>query len=163
MSPPFWSTCKWSLKAVYALLFSCVLLLASLCTAADQTSCPSLSPRVCSNSYPLSWWYYPIISPSADPFSFCPQSFLASGYFPMSSLFIKYWSDQSIGASASASILPVSIQGWFPLGLTGLISMLSKGLLRVFSSATIWKHQFFSIRPSLQSSSHIHTWPLEKP
>ena len=70
---------------------------------------------------------------------------------------------QSIGASVSASVLPVNIQGWLLLGLTGLISMLSKGLSTVFSSTTIWKHQFFGVQPSLGSNSHIHTWLLEKP
>ena len=92
--------------------------------------CPSLSPTVCSNSCPLSWWYHPIISSSVVPFS-CPQSFLASGSFPISLLFIS--DGQSIGASASASVLPVNIQGLFPLGLTGSISLQSKGLTRVFS------------------------------
>ena len=70
---------------------------------------------------------------------------------------------QSIGASASASVFPMNIQGWFPLGWTGLIFLLSKGLSRVFSNTTVWKHQFFSSRPFLWSSSHIHTWLLEKP
>ena len=86
------------------------------------------------------------------PFSSCPQPFPASGSFPMSCLFAS--SGQSIGASASASVLPKNIQGWFPLGLTGLISLLSKGLLRAFSSTTIWKHQSFSAQPSLWSKSH---------
>ena len=93
--------------------------------------CPSSSPRVCSNSCPLSQWYHPIISFSVAPFSSFPQSFLASGSFPMSQLFTS--GCQSIGTSASALVLPVNIQGWFPLGLTGLISLLSRGLLRVFS------------------------------
>ena len=91
----------------------------------------------------------------------CLQSFPTSGSFPMSQLFTS--GGQSIGASASASVLPVSIQGWFPLGWTGLISLLSKGLSRVFSSTTIWKHQFFDIQPSLWSNSHICTWLLEIP
>ena len=88
--------------------------------------CPSLSPRTCSNSCPLSWLCYLNISSSATLFSFCLQSFPASGSFPMSGLFS--WGDQSI--RASSSILPVNVQGWFPLGLTGLISLLSKELLR---------------------------------
>ena len=92
---------------------------------------PSPSPGACSNSYPLSQWCYPIISSSVAPFSSCPQSFPASGSFPISWLFA--WGAQSIGASASASVLPVTIQGWFPLGLTGLISLPSKGLSRIFS------------------------------
>ena len=100
--------------------------------------CPSLSSRVCSNSCPLSQWCYLTISFSAAPFSFCLQSFPASGSFPMSQFFTS--NGQSIGASASASVLPMNIQGWFPLGLTGLISLQSKGLSRVFSSAKISKH-----------------------
>ena len=91
----------------------------------------------------------------------CPQYFPASGSFPMSWFFAS--GGQSIGASASASVLPMNIQGWFPLGLTGLISLLSKGLLRVFSSTTFWRHQFFNTQPFLWSNSHIHTWLLERP
>ena len=106
--------------------------------------CPSLSPGVCSNSCPLSRWCHPTISSSVTPFSSCPQCFPASGSFPMSQLFA--WGGHSIGASASASVLPMNIQGWFPLGFTGLI-LLSKGLSRVFSSTTFWKRQFFSVVP----------------
>ena len=97
--------------------------------------CPSLSPRVCWNSCPLSQWYPLTISSSVVLFSSCPQSFPASGSFPMSWCFAS--TGQSVGASASASVLPMNIQGWFPLGLTGLISLLSKGLSRVFSSITV--------------------------
>ena len=104
--------------------------------------CPSLSPRVSPNSSPLSWWCHPTISTSVVPFSSYPQSFPASGSFPMSQVFAS--GGQSIGASASASALLMNIQGWFPWGWTGLISLLSKGLSRVFSSATVQKHQFFS-------------------
>ena len=100
-------------------------------------------------------------SSSATPFSFCLQPFPASGSFPVSWLFTS--GGQSIGTSASASILPMNIQGWFPLGLSGLICLLSKGISRVFSNITIWKHQFFGTQPSLWSNSHICTWPLEKP
>ena len=91
-----------------------------------RLSCPSLSPRVFSNSCPLSWWCHPTISSSVGPFSSCPQSFPASGSFPISQLFTP--GGQSIGASASASVLPMNIQGEFPLGWTGLISLQSKGL-----------------------------------
>jgi len=105
--------------------------------------CPSLSPRACSNSCPLSWWCHPTISSSVTPFSSCPQSFSASGSFPMSWLSIS--GGQSIGVSASASVLPMNIQGWFPLGLTGLILLLSKGPSKVFSSTTVRKHQFFRL------------------
>ena len=116
--------------------------------------CPSPSPRVCSNSCPLSQWYHPTISSFIIPFSSCPQSFPASGSFQMSQLFAS--GGQSIGVSVSASVLLVNIQGWFPLGLTGLISPQSKEHSRVFSSTTIWNHQFFGTQPSLWSSSHIH-------
>ena len=122
---------------------------------------PLLSPWVCSNSYPLSRWCHPTISSSVTSFFSCPQSFPASRFFPMS------WPLTSGGQSsrllASASVLPMNVQGWFPLGLTGLISLQSKRLTRVFSSITIWKHQFFSAQSSLRSNSHILTWLLEKP
>ena len=104
--------------------------------------CPSLSPGECSNSCPLSWWCHPTISSSVIPFSSCLQSFPASRSFPMSWLFAS--GGQSIGATASASVLPMDIQDWFPLGWTGVISLWSKGLSRVFSSTTVQRHQFFS-------------------
>ena len=122
--------------------------------------CPSPSPRACSNSCPLSQWCHPNISSSVTPFTSCLQSFLLSVSFPMSQFFASGY--QSIGASASASVLPMNIQDWFCLGLTGLISLQSKGLSRVFPSTTVRKHQFFGGQPSLWSSSHIHTWILEK-
>ena len=122
--------------------------------------CLSLSPWVCSNLCPLSQWCHQPISSSVTPFSSCPQSFPASGSFPMSQLFAS--GGQSIAAAAS-SVLPMNIQGWFPLGLTGLISFLSKGLSRVFSNTTVQKHQFFSIQASLWSRSYNHAWLLEKP
>ena len=99
--------------------------------------CPSLSPRICSNSWPSSWWCHPIISSSVVPFSSCLQSFQASGSFQMSQLFAS--GGQSIRASALASVLPMNVQGWFPLGLSGLISLQSKGLSRVFSITTVQK------------------------
>ena len=102
---------------------------------------PSLSSGVCSNSCLLSHWCYLNISSSATLFSFCLQSFPASGPFPVSYLFTS--GGQSIGGSASTSVIPMNIQGWFPLGLTSLISFLSKGLSRVFSNTTVQKHQFF--------------------
>ena len=117
--------------------------------------------RVCSDPCPLSGWCHPTISSSVVPFSSCLQSFQASGSFKISQLFTS--GGQNIRASASASVLPMNIQGWFLLGLTGLISLLFKGLSRVFSSTTIQKHQFFSAQPSLWFNSHIHTWLLEKP
>ena len=100
-----------------------------------------------------------IISSSTGLFSFCLQSFPTSGSVPMSQLFVS--GAQSIGASAS--VLPMNIQGWFPLGLTGLISLLSKGLSRVFSCTTLRKHQFFGTQPTLWSNSHIYSWLMEKP
>ena len=120
----------------------------------------SLSPRACSNSCPLSWRCHLTISFSIIPFS-CPQSFPASGSFLVSQLFTS--GGQSIGASASASVLPMNLQSWFPLGLIAWISLLAKRLSRVFSSSTVWKHQFFGTQPSLWSNSLIHTWLLEKP
>ena len=119
--------------------------------------CPSLSLRICSDSRPLSQWCYPTISSSAAS-SFCLQSFPTSGSFPLSQLLAS--GGQSTGASASASALPMKTQGWFPLGFTNLIFLKSKGLSRVFSSITVWKHQFFSAQPSLWINAHIHTWPL---
>ena len=105
--------------------------------------CPSLSPGIYSNSCPLNEWCYPTISSSVVPFSSGLQFFPTSESFPMSQLFA------SVGQRiwASASVLPVTIQGWFPLGLTGLISLLSKGLSRVFASITVWKHPFFGASP----------------
>ena len=97
---------------------------------------------ICSNSYPLNRWCYLNISTSSTPFSSCPQSFLASGSFSMNRLFAS--GSPSIGASTSASVLTMNIQGWFPLGKTGLISLPSKGLSKVFSSTTVRRHQFFS-------------------
>ena len=119
---------------------------------------PSPSPTACLNSWQLSWWCHPI---SVIPFSFCPKSFPSSGSFLMSQFFTS--GDQSIGVSAGAwastLVLPINIQVWFPLELTGLISLQSKG---VFSNTTVQKHQFFSAQPSLWSKSDIHTWLLEK-
>ena len=125
--------------------------------------CPSLSPGVCWNSCPLShelWWCYLTISSSIFPFS-CPQSCPASRSFPMSQLLAS--GCQSIGASASASVLPMNFKGWFPLRLTGLISLQSKGLSGVFSNTTVQKHQFFNAQCSSWPNSHIHALLLEKP
>ena len=137
--------------------------------------CPSPTPGACSSSCSLSQWCYLTILSSVIPFFSCPQFFPASGSFPMSWLFAS--GGQNIGASAS--ILPINIKGWFPLGWTGWMSLLSNGLSRVFSSTTVQQHQFFSTLPSLWSNSHIHnccysklaqiqwlklpTWLLEKP
>ena len=129
-------------------------------TAACQASCPSPTPVVYSNSCPLSQWCHPTISSSVIPFSSYPQSFPPSGPFQMSQLFTL--GGQSIGVSALTSVLPMNTQDWSPLEWTGWISLQSKGLSKVFSNTTVQKHQFFSTQPSSQSTSHIHTWPLEK-
>ena len=122
--------------------------------------CPSPSPRACSNSCPSCGWCHPTISSSVVPFSSCLQSFPASGSFPVSQVFASR--GQSVEASASALVLPMNIQDWFPLGWTGWISLQSKGLSRVFSSTTVWKHQFLGAQPSWWSNSHIHMWSLKK-
>ena len=140
----------------------------------SRLPCPSPTPRVHSDSCPLSRWCHPATSPSVIPFSSCLQSFPASESFPVSQFFAS--GDQSIGVSVS--VLPMNIQDWFPLRLTGLTSLQSKGLSRVFSNTTVQKHQFkkkklknktkqkhqfFSTQFSLWSDSHINTWLLEKP
>ena len=117
---------------------------------------PSSTPRVYSDSCPSSRWYHPTISSSVIPFSSCLQSFPASGSFPMSQLFVS--GGQSIGVSASTSVLPMNTQDWSPLEWTGWISLQSKGLSRVFSNTTAQKHQFFGAQLSLLFNSHIHTW-----
>ena len=130
-------------------------------TAARQAS-PSLTISRSSPKFsPLHWCWHQPFHPSDALFSFCPQSFPASGTFPMSQLFAS--DDQNTGASASASVLPMSIQGWLPLRLTGLISLLSKRLLGVFFSTTVQRHQCFGALPSLWSSSHNCMWPLGRP
>ena len=144
--------------------FSCSVVSDSLQPHESQhtrPSCPSPTPRIYPNSCPSSWWCHPAISSSVVPFSSCPQSLPASGSFPMNQLFTS--GGQSIGVSASASVLPMNTQDWSPLGWTGWISLQSKGLSRVFSNTTVQKHQFFRAQLSSQSNSHIHTWPLEKP
>ena len=122
--------------------------------------CPSPTPEVCSNSYLFSWWCHPTISSSVILFSSL-QSFPALRSFPMSQFFTS--DGQSIGVLASESVLPINIQSWFPLGLTGLNSLLSKGLSRAFCNTTIWKSQFVSTQPSLWSNSYICIWLLEEP
>ena len=130
----------------------------SLCPASFCTLRPNL-PVIPGVSWlpTLSQWCHPNIASSVTLFSSCPQSFPASGAFPMSHLFVS--GGQSVGASTS--VLPMNIHSWYPLRLTDLISLLSRGLSRVFSNIIIWKHQFFGTQPSLWSSSHIRTWLLE--
>ena len=135
----------WIFLVIRALLFSCSVVSNSLQHHGLQHArlpCPSPSPKTCSNLSPLSQWCHPTVLPSVVPFSSCLQSFQAPWSFPVSWLFTS--GGQSIGASASASVLPTNIHDWFPLGLTGLISLQSKGLSRVFSNTTLQKHQFFS-------------------
>ena len=123
--------------------------------------CPSPTSGVHPNPCPSSKWCHPAISSSVAPFSSCPQSFPASGSFQMSQLFAS--GDQSIGVSASTSVLPMKAQDWSPLEWTGWISLQSKGLSRVFSNTTVQKHLVFGAQLSSQSNFHIHAWPLEKP
>ena len=135
----------------------------TLCDLMDylmDSTITSLSLRVCSNSCPLSQWCYPTISSSVTPFSSCHQSFPALRSFPMCWLFAS--GGQNIGASASPTVFPVNIEGLFPSGFTCLISLLSKGLSRVFSRTTVQRHQFFGPQPSLWSNSHIPTRLLKK-
>ena len=121
--------------------------------------CLSPNPRACSNSCPLNRWCYPTISSSVVPFSSCLQSFPVLGSFPMGQFFAS--GGQNIGASAS--VPPMNIKDWFPVRLTGLISLWSEGLSKVASNTTVQKHQFFGAQLSLWSSSHISTWLLGKP
>jgi len=136
---------------------SCLTFAASM-TAACQASLSISFSQSLPSSCSLHQWCCPAISSSDALFSFCPQSFPASGNFPMSHLCAS--DDQNTGASVSASVIPVNIQGWSPLRLTGLISLLPKGLSGVFFSTTVWKHQCFGTLSSLWSSSHNRTWPL---
>ena len=132
----------------------------TLCHPMDWALQASLSitiSGICSKG-PLSQWYYPTISSSVIPFSFCLQSFSTSGSFLVSQFFTS--GGQHNGASAS--VFPRNIQDWFTLGLTDLIFLKSKGVSRVLNT-TVQKHEYFGIQPSLWSSSHIHTWLLEKP
>ena len=136
-----WESCT----DIYTLA-SCSVM-SALCNTRARLPCPSPISQACSDSRPLSQWCHPIISSSVIPFSSCPQSFPASGSFQMSQFFAS--GSQSTGVSASASVLPVTIQNWFPLGWTGWISLQSKGLSRVFSNTTVQKHQLFGTQLSL--------------
>ena len=149
-------------RVVFVQSLSRVWLFVTPRTAAHQASLSFTISRVwvCSNSRPSSWWCHPTISSSVISFSSRLQPFPASGSFPMSQFFTS--GGQSIRASTSASVLPMNIQDRFPLGLTCLISLQSKGLSKVFSNTTVQKHQSFGAQPSLWSSSYIHTWLLEK-
>ena len=137
--------------------FSCSVVSDSLRPHEPQHArppCPFPTPGVHPNPDTLSRWCHPTISSSVVPFSSCPQAFLASGSFPMSQLFV--WGGQSVGVSASTSVLPMNTQDWSPLGWTGWIFLQSKGLSRVFSNTTAQKHQFFCTQLSLFFRVHIH-------
>ena len=143
--------------------FSCSVMSNSLWPHEPQHArppCPSPTPGVHPNLCALSRWCHPTISSSVVPFSSYPQFFPASGSFQMSQFFTL--GGQRIGASASASVLPMNIQDWFPLGWTGWISLQSKALSRVFSRTTVQRHPFFSTQTSLWSNPQICTWLLEK-
>ena len=118
--------------------------------------CPSPTPGAYSNTCPLSQWCHPTISSSVIPFSSCRQSFQASGSIPMSQFFPS--GGQRIGVSASASLLPINIQDWFSLGLTGWISLQSNGLWRIFSNTTVQKHQFFGTHSAFFIVQHSHPY-----
>ena len=154
-----------TVKSRFSLVqFSCSVMSDSLRPHEPQHArppCPSPTPGVHPNPCPSSRPCYPTISSSVIPFSSCPQSLPASGSFPMSQLFAS--GGQSIGVSASTSVLPMNTQDWSPLRWTGWISLQSKGLSRVFPNTTVQKHQFFGAQLSSQSNSHIHTWLQEKP
>ena len=150
-SPKWWwenltPTCQ-GMRLSSAQSLSCVRLFATPWTAAHQAFRSSPPLGVYSNSYPLSWWCHPTVSSSVDPFCSHLQSFAASGSFQMRQLFTS--GGQSIGVSASASVLPPNIQNWLPLGWTGWISLQFKGLSKVFSNNTVQKHQFSSAQLSL--------------
>ena len=137
-------------KYIRSVQFGCSLMSDSLRPHGLQQArlpCPSPTPGIYSNSCPLSQWCHPTISSSVVPFSPCLQSFPASGTFQMSQLFTS--GGESTGVSASASVFPLNIQDWSPLGWTGWISLQSKGLSRLFSHTTVQKHQFFGAQLSL--------------
>ena len=149
----------WGWRSFVSLLFSCSVMSGSLWPQGLQharSPCPSLFPRVSSNSCPLSQWCYPTMSSSVAPFS--SQSFPESESFPVSRLFAS--GGQSTETSASTSVLSMNIQGWFPSGLTGLISLLSKGLSRVFSSITVWKHHNSLVLSPALTSVHFSCMSL---
>ena len=140
-----WSGLGWpqmTLSSVSSVTQSCLTLCDPHGLQHARLPCPLPIPGVYSNSCPLSQWCHPTISSSVVPFSSCPQSLLASGSFPMSQLFTS--DGQSIGVSASTSVLPMNTQDWSPLGWIGWICLQSKGLSSVFSNTTVEKHQFFS-------------------
>ena len=151
----------WDVEFSSVQSLSRVWLFATPSTATCQASLSITNSRSLLKLMSLSRWCHPTISSSIVPFSSCLQSFPTSGSFPMSHFFPS--GGQSIGISASTSVLPMNTQDWSPLGWTDWISLQSKGLSRVFSNNTVQKHQFFGAHLSLESNSHIYTWLLEKP
>ena len=157
------TNCLWLvfvLSSVSSVAQACPILYNPMDCSTPGLPVPSPTPGVYSNSCSLSQWCHPTISSSVVLFTSCLWSFPASWSFPISQLLA--WGGQSIGVSASASVLPMNIKDWFPLGWTGWISLQSKGFSRVFSNTTVQKHQFFGTQLSSESNSHIHTWLLEK-
>ena len=154
---------RW-MNTSYSMFSSVTSLLPNLCDPMDD-SMPgfpvSLKHRACPYSSPSNQFCHPGIIYSVDPLSSCLQFFPVSGSFHESQFFIS--GGQSIGVSASASVLLMNIQDWLPLGLTGLISLQPKGLSRVFSNTTLQNYQFSSAQPTLESNSHIYTWLMDKP
>ena len=149
-----WWPCKTSVQFSHSVMSDCLQLHGF---RHARLFCPSPDPGACSNSCPSCWWYHPTISSSVIPFSSCLPSFPGTGFFPMSQLFPS--GGQSFGVSSSASVLPMNIQDWVPLGLTGLISLPSKGLSRLFFNTKVEKHPVFSTsflyRPTI-TSIHDH-------
>ena len=146
-------------KSFSSVQFSCSVVSNSLWPYGLQHTrrpCPSSNPGAYTNSCPSSQWCHPTISSSVIPFCSHLQSFPESGSFPMSQFFTR--GGQIIGVSASASVLPVNIQDWFPLGWTGWISLLSKGLTRAFSNTTVQKHQFFGTQLSSPTLTSLHDY-----
>ena len=156
------TTMVYHLTPVRISQFSCsVLTLQPHGLQQARLPCPSPMPGAYSNSRSLSWWCHPIISSSVVPFTSCLQSFSASGSFPVNWFLAS--AGQSIGASASTSVLLMNIQDWFPLGWTGWISLQSRGFSRISCNTTVQKHQFFGAKLSFWSNYHIHMWLLIKP
>ena len=157
---------QWDITSHYSksVQFSCSVVSDSLRPQGLQHArlpCPSPTPRACSNSCPSSWWCHPTTSSSVGLSTSCLQPCQHQGLFQC--VGSSHQVTTTIGVSASASVLPMNIQDWFPLGLAGWISLQSNGLSRVFSNTTAQKHQFFSTQLALWSNFHIHTWLLEKP
>ena len=156
---PTLSCVMWGLVPSCSFAESCLTLYNPMGSSMSGFPVLHCLPEFAQTHCPSSQWCHPAIPSSVVPFSSCPQSLPAPGSFPMSQLFAS--GGQSIGVSASTSVLPKNTQDWSPLGWTGWISLQSKGLSGVFSNTTVPKYQFFGAQLSSQSNSHIRTWPLE--